>query len=177
MLIRFEKTLEYCNPVEGKSVLDIGCGPGFYSITLAKAGAAKVMGIDFAKDMIDIARKTAQKENVQDICNFEVQDFNQLSAKEKYDYVIIMGVMDYISDPFPFIQKTMKISNNKVLLSFPMDGGFLAWQRKIRYKFKCPLFLYTEQQLRELFTDINPWQYKIEKIKRDYFITLEKPNK
>ena len=36
MLIRFQKTIVACNPLEGKTILDVGCGPGIYSITLAK---------------------------------------------------------------------------------------------------------------------------------------------
>src|SRR5271157_5467507 len=38
MRLRFEKSIEGCNPIQGKSVLDVGCGPGHYSITLAPRG-------------------------------------------------------------------------------------------------------------------------------------------
>jgi 2-polyprenyl-3-methyl-5-hydroxy-6-metoxy-1,4-benzoquinol methylase len=42
MKLRYTKTVEGCFPVEGKSVIDIGCGPGHYGITLAKMGAKYV---------------------------------------------------------------------------------------------------------------------------------------
>lgn len=47
----------YLNPgaVRGKTVLDIGCGTGILSMFAAKAGAARVIGIDGA-DILDKAR-------------------------------------------------------------------------------------------------------------------------
>ena len=43
-------------PLQGKTVLDIGCGTGTWSQVLTQAGAV-VSGIDFAENMISIARK------------------------------------------------------------------------------------------------------------------------
>src|SRR5215471_5714500 len=59
MRLRFEKSVEGCQPIEGKSVLDVGCGPGHYSITLARRGAGRVVGLDFAGGMIQIAAQHA----------------------------------------------------------------------------------------------------------------------
>ena len=43
MLVRYQKTIAGCQPVAGRSVIDIGCGPGHYSITLARQGAERVL--------------------------------------------------------------------------------------------------------------------------------------
>jgi ubiquinone/menaquinone biosynthesis C-methylase UbiE len=75
MFIRFQKTMEACKPLEGKTILDLGCGPGMYAISLAKGSPSLVYGIDFAPSMIDIARKEAIKAGVEHICKFEVADF------------------------------------------------------------------------------------------------------
>src|SRR5687768_14474305 len=49
------------------SVLDIGSGPGANSIALIKqGGAAKLLGIDFAPTMIELARQLAAREGVAD---------------------------------------------------------------------------------------------------------------
>ncbi len=165
MLIRFQKTIVACNPLEGKTILDVGCGPGIYSITLAKGSPNFVYGIDFAPSMIEIARQEAKKAGVENICRFEIADFNTLPEDKQYNYLILMGFI---------IEKTMRLASDKVLFSFPSDKGFLAWQRKIRYKFKCPLYLYNEKQLKDLFSDISPWHYTLENIGRDFFVTLEK---
>ena len=75
MRLRFEKSIEGCDPIEGKSVLDVGCGPGHYSITLAQRGAARVVGIDFADGMLQLASDHAKKVGVGDRCKFMVADF------------------------------------------------------------------------------------------------------
>jgi len=173
MFIRFQKTMEACKPLEGKTILDVGCGPGMYAISLAKGSPSLVYGIDFAPSMIDIARKEAIKAGVEHICKFEVVDFFALPEDIKYNYLILMGFMDYMKDPHKVIEKTLKLATDKILFSFPSDKGFLAWQRKIRYKFKCPLFLYNEKQLQELFSNIPSWHCTIENIGRDFFVTLE----
>jgi cyclopropane fatty-acyl-phospholipid synthase-like methyltransferase len=47
--------------VEGKRVLDLGCGPGLYSSRLAAAGAS-VVGVDFSRNSIEYARAEAEKQ-------------------------------------------------------------------------------------------------------------------
>ena len=42
---------------KNKSVLDVGCGTGLFAYRVAKKGA-KVLGIDYADEAIDIANKT-----------------------------------------------------------------------------------------------------------------------
>ena len=40
MKLRTERTLAGCSPIEGATVLDVGCGPGHHSVELARRGAA-----------------------------------------------------------------------------------------------------------------------------------------
>lgn len=47
--------------VEGKSVVDIGCGGGIYVRALADMGAASVTGVDFSEEMLKAAREEAQE--------------------------------------------------------------------------------------------------------------------
>src|ERR1019366_5123888 len=60
MKLRYLKTIEGCQPIQGKTALDVGCGPGHYAITLAQRGAARVLGIDFAEGMLHIAAEHAR---------------------------------------------------------------------------------------------------------------------
>ena len=49
---------------KNKSVLDVGCGTGLFAYRVAKKGA-KVLGIDYADEAIDIANKTHVHKNLE----------------------------------------------------------------------------------------------------------------
>jgi len=177
MRLRFEKTIEGCTPIEGKSVLDIGCGPGHYSITLAQRGAGRVVGIDFAEGMLKLASEHAQKIGVGDRCKFMVADFYQYPPEEIFDYVVVMGFMDYMPDAEKVVAKVLSLTRNKAFFSFPVAGGILGWQRKLRYQKRCDLFLYSEEQLKQIFSHFPEVTATIEPISRDFFVTLTRNGK
>jgi 2-polyprenyl-3-methyl-5-hydroxy-6-metoxy-1,4-benzoquinol methylase len=172
MVVRYEKTLAGCQPIQGRSVIDIGCGPGHYSIALARAGAAKVIGLDFAPGMLKIARERAASYGVADRCTFALDDFLTYPVSEKFDYAIVMGFMDYIRDPRVVIDRVLQITRGRAFFSFPKAGGFLAWQRKMRYRNRCDLFLYREDEIQSLLSPTGA-SFLIESNGRDFFVTLE----
>jgi 2-polyprenyl-3-methyl-5-hydroxy-6-metoxy-1,4-benzoquinol methylase len=170
MLRRFELTVKECDPVEGKNVLDIGCGPGHYGIVLAQRGAGKVVGIDFAPGMLKRAVDHALKAGVYHRCEFIRMDFMDFKPSENFDYTIIMGVMDYILDPRPFIEHVRELTGGKAFFSFPSSRHWLALQRKIRYKFKCDLYLYSRDEVKRLFDNSDFGSYEIVDLGRDFFV-------
>jgi 2-polyprenyl-3-methyl-5-hydroxy-6-metoxy-1,4-benzoquinol methylase len=172
MMLRYERTLAGCQPIEGRTVIDIGCGPGHYSVALAAAGAARVLGVDFASGMIDIAKKRAEGAGVADRCTFTLGDFLEVTGDETFDYAVVMGFMDYIEDPLALMKKVLKVCRGKAFFSFPADGGLLAWQRRVRYKNRCALYLYTEPQIKSLGSSLGVKALSVETISRDFFVTL-----
>jgi 2-polyprenyl-3-methyl-5-hydroxy-6-metoxy-1,4-benzoquinol methylase len=173
MRLRYEKSIAGCDPIAGKSVLDIGCGPGHFSIALAQRGAARVVGIDFAEQMLSVARRHAEEKGVGDRCQWILGDFLTHSFHEQFDYAIICGVMDYIADASTMVDRVLSVVTGKAFFSFPVSDGLLAWQRKRRYKKRCDLYLYSRPQLERLFAD-KPADVTIEQIARDYFVTVAK---
>jgi 2-polyprenyl-3-methyl-5-hydroxy-6-metoxy-1,4-benzoquinol methylase len=171
MKLRFVDAVENCQPIEGRTVLDVGCGPGHYSITLAKRGAGHCTGIDFADGMLKIARQHANQAGVGNRCEFKVADFNTFTSREAFDYVIVMGFMDYMAEPRKIIEKALSLTRSKAMFSFPVAGGLLAWQRSLRYKKRCDLFLYRREELEKLFASFPGVKVTIEPIARDFFVT------
>jgi SAM-dependent methyltransferase len=170
---RYLLTIEGCSPVEGRTVLDVGCGPGHYSIELARRGAAKVVGIDFADKMLDIAREDAGRRGLSGV-RFERMDFVAADFPQPFDYVIAMGFMDYIRDARSVVEKALQLTTRKAFFSFPMDGGLLAMQRRIRYRFRCDLFLYREADVRRLFQGFDGVRLEVKDLGRDLFVTAHK---
>ncbi|MFL7837335.1 MAG: SAM-dependent methyltransferase [Candidatus Promineifilaceae bacterium] len=60
----------------GDHVLDFTCGPGLYSVDLARKGC-QVTGIDFSPASIAFARSLAVENNVEDSCEFIEQDVRE----------------------------------------------------------------------------------------------------
>jgi hypothetical protein len=83
-----------------------------------------------------------------------------------------MGFMDYIEQPRALIEKVLQVCKGKAFFSFPNDKGALAWQRRLRYRSRCPLYLYSESQIRGLVAGLPITSSSVEQIDRDYFVTL-----
>jgi 2-polyprenyl-3-methyl-5-hydroxy-6-metoxy-1,4-benzoquinol methylase len=172
MLVRFEKTLAGCQPAEGRTVIDIGCGPGHYGIALARAGAARILGLDFAAGMLKIARQRADAAGVAHRCSFVLGDFLTHPIPERFDFAIVMGFMDYVRDPRSVVERILALVRRRAFFSFPKAGGPLAWQRKWRYRNRCDLFLYRAEEIHGLLSPTGA-SFSIESIGRDFFVTLE----
>ncbi len=74
--------------VQGKHVLDAGCGTGYLSRELARRGA-RVVGVDFAPAMVEIARKRAHEQGL-DIDHF-VADGTDLFPSSEFVTASIAG--------------------------------------------------------------------------------------
>jgi tRNA (mo5U34)-methyltransferase len=82
----------------GKSVLDIGCNAGFYSVEMKRRGASRVLGIDFDTDYLAQASFVAEV-NELDIEFRQLSVYDVASLQEKFDIVIFMGVLYHLRHP------------------------------------------------------------------------------
>lgn len=82
----------------GRSVLDIGCNAGFYSIEMKRRGADTVVGIDSDEAYLAQARFAAE------VCGVDI-DFRRLSVYDvaklgrRFDLVLFMGVLYHLRHP------------------------------------------------------------------------------
>lgn len=82
----------------GKTVLDIGCNAGFYSIAMKRRGADRVIGIDFDDAYLAQARFAAEVEEVAvEFRKMSVYDVGALG--ERFDIVLFMGVLYHLRHP------------------------------------------------------------------------------
>ena len=82
----------------GKSVLDIGCNGGFYSIEMKRRGASRVLGVDFDEDYLAQARFAAEVLGM-DIEFRRMSVFDVATIGERFDLVIFMGVLYHLRHP------------------------------------------------------------------------------
>ena len=74
-----------------ENILDLNCGIGRHSIELGKRGTS-VLGTDLSPHFIEIAKKRAEKEKVDDIVRFKVADMREIASvvsdEEPFDGII-----------------------------------------------------------------------------------------
>jgi tRNA (mo5U34)-methyltransferase len=82
----------------GRSVLDIGCNGGFYSIEMKRRGAERVLGIDADPRYLAQARFAAEALGL-DIEYRELSVYDVGSLGERFDLVLFMGVLYHLRHP------------------------------------------------------------------------------
>jgi len=84
--------------LRGKSVLDIGCNGGFYSIEMKRRGADRVLAIDFDDRYLSQAKFAAEALGCEiEFRKLSVYDVQELS--EQFDVVLFLGVLYHLRHP------------------------------------------------------------------------------
>jgi tRNA (mo5U34)-methyltransferase len=106
----------------GKTVLDIGCNGGFYSIEMKRRGAARVVGIDFDDSYLAQARFAAEVSGLDiEFHKLSVYDVGKLG--EKFDLVIFMGVLYHLRHPLLALDLIREHVADDMLLFQSMQRG------------------------------------------------------
>jgi len=84
--------------LSGKSVLDIGCNGGFYSIQMKRRGAAHVLGIDSDREYLEQARFAAAVADL-DITFEQLSVYDVGALGRLFDIVLFMGVLYHLRHP------------------------------------------------------------------------------
>ena len=106
----------------GKTVLDIGCNAGFYSMEMKRRGADRVLGIDDDAHCLAQARFATQVEGLSvEYRQLSVWDIGALG--ETFDLVIFMGVLYHLRHPLLALDLIHEHVAKDVLLFQSMQRG------------------------------------------------------
>ena len=106
----------------GKTVLDIGCNAGFYSMEMKRRGAARVLGIDSDDRYLAQARLAAEVTGLEaEFRNLSVYDVGALG--ERFDLVIFMGVLYHLRHPLLALDLIHEHVADDLLLFQSMQRG------------------------------------------------------
>ena len=106
----------------GKSVLDIGCNGGCYSIAMKQRGAARVLGVDYDEDYLAQARFAAAVTG-QDIEFRRLSVYDVGSLGERFDVVVFMGVLYHLRHPLLALDLIREHGADDLLLFQSMQRG------------------------------------------------------
>ena len=141
--------------LDGKTVLDVGCNAGFYSIEMKKRGAARVVAIDSDDVYLEQGRFAARISGYPDIefRNLSVYDVAQLG--ESFDLVLFMGVLYHLRHPLLALDILHEHVVDDVLIFQSMqrgskelmalDGDYPFWETSIFNEDAYPKMHFVEQ--------------------------------
>lgn len=90
-------------PLANQHVLDVGCGGGILTESLAKAGA-QLTGLDLAQDSLTIASAHAENNSLSiNYLNSSVENFADKNAGA-FDVITCMELLEHVPDPRSVIQ-------------------------------------------------------------------------
>ena len=108
--------------VEGKTFLEVGCGPCPIGQRLASLGAKKIIGLDVSSGMLESARKNLSEMKIVDkfdfVCSNILDDDFQLP--EKVDVVVVSYMLSACIDNYQTLAKFFS-----QCIKLIKEGGFL----------------------------------------------------
>jgi 2-polyprenyl-3-methyl-5-hydroxy-6-metoxy-1,4-benzoquinol methylase len=153
------------------TVLDVGCGSGRTSIPLAKAGAGRVVGIDFAPHMVELARSAATAAGVENRVEYLVGDFAEHKFDMKFDFVVALGVFDYVVDAPRFLRRMFDLAQREIIFSVPKPSLVRANLRKLRYgRHGVSVHFYDERGIRKICAAAGAREVRIDPIPAGYLV-------
>ena len=105
-IIEHFNIVNFKNPLNKLSLLDIGCGGGLLSEPMRRLGA-KVTGIDATRKNINIAKIHAKKNKLK--INYLTASPEKLKIKKKFDIILCMEIIEHVSDLNYFIKSCSKL--------------------------------------------------------------------
>ncbi len=95
----------------GDRILDIGTGPGYLPIEIAKKSATiHIIGIDLSRKLLSVARSNADKAGLSDRLTFQLGDAGRIDFEDaSFDMVISTGMLHALKDPVRVIQEIYRV--------------------------------------------------------------------
>lgn len=90
--LHYPAILKALGAIQGKRILDVGCGDGLFTRMLADKGG-QVVGYDMAPELIDEAKNHTHEENIS--LRFIVATPETFKSNEEFDFAISVMVLSY----------------------------------------------------------------------------------
>lgn len=105
--VRVQYIAERAGGLDGKSCLDVGCGGGLLSESLAAGGADSVLGLDASQEMLEVARLHAEAGNVK---NLEYQLGAAEELNGEFDVVCCLEVLEHVPRPGELLAECSRLT-------------------------------------------------------------------
>ena len=102
----------------GQTVLDLGCGPGVFSIAMAEmvGETGKVIAVDIQEEMLQILKRNAEREGLQSRIIIHKSEPDRIGIKEKVDFALAFYMIHEVEDIEAFLRETASALKPKARL-------------------------------------------------------------
>jgi len=99
----------------GMKVIDVGCGPGFFSIEIAKmvGEKGKVYSVDLQEGMLDKIRAKIKGTILEKIINTIKCEEDKINVPEKADFILAFYMVHEVPNKDVFFESLKKLLNEK----------------------------------------------------------------
>jgi SAM-dependent methyltransferase len=108
--------------IQGRSLVDLGCGMGGLALEALRRGAARVRGIDLSPASIEVARQRAREGGFGERSTFEVGDASAVPV-EPHDAVVLDKALCCYPDPEGLMARAAPSARLLLAFSVPASGG------------------------------------------------------
>jgi 2-polyprenyl-3-methyl-5-hydroxy-6-metoxy-1,4-benzoquinol methylase len=118
---REAELLRFAKLQEGQQVMDLGCGSGVLTRTIARLyPGCKLVGVDISEAAVRWANAAASREGLKN-ARFMVGDASDLRIKERFDTVIVSHMLEHLKRPVEALRrlKGMLRPGGKIIVATP----------------------------------------------------------
>jgi ubiquinone/menaquinone biosynthesis C-methylase UbiE len=92
---------------EGMTVIDIGCGPGMFTLAMAKmvGETGKVIAVDVQHEMLDVVRTKSEQKGLVSRIRFHRAEPERLGVGEKADFILSFYMVHEVPDRDRFLKE------------------------------------------------------------------------
>ena len=127
---RLQNPQKILNPYikTGMTVLDVGCGPGFFTIEIAKMlnGSGKVLAADVQEAMLDKIRKKIEGTDLEQTVHLHKSDFESIDVVEKVDFVLAFWMVHEVRNQKKFLNELTSLLNPNGLIFIIEPKGHVS---------------------------------------------------
>ncbi len=112
---------------ENETILDLGCGDGGVLLYMKQKKDINIIGADIS----DVVIKFLNSKNVQ-VIKFDIKNFDAIEELPEVDHIMILEVLEHISNPEKFLKKILTKANKSIFFSFP-NTGYISYRLRLLF--------------------------------------------
>ncbi|MGD0277415.1 MAG: methyltransferase domain-containing protein [Syntrophales bacterium] len=122
---------------EGMTILDVGCGPGFFAIEMARmvGKSGRIIAADLQEGMLQKLRDKIQGTELEERITLHKSEKNRIGVSEKVDFILAFYVVHELPNQRHFFEELISILKPKgraLIVEPPLHVSYAGFKDTIR---------------------------------------------